>query len=829
MSSDLEMAGKLVRSKLAVTLFCVGSALVAQDHYLDLGGNVHFLWGTFLAWIWARIFGTSVGILSALACSAWTITLWGHPYGAISTGLEMPVVLGLAMIANTRAPRLADLVRRPTGILIYWILIGMPLVFLSYHYLLELPLSAATTVAIKQAVNGGANMYLAEGVVVLLHLFSNQFRKSQQRRVSTSAMLIYGGGSLVGFSVYYFVWLFSSVTEVNQNDALLKRLHQASHSLESKLNSADRVGLHAIESIAGGQDLGGIQDVVAILENTASHGWIAKTSFTEIAEINAALGSGKRLVAIRGTTYLITVRDRIAAVSIVGSFEDIEFIFLTEQELQLKLSSSSVLKTSIDLGRLYRQINGMQNSEMKDELLGKDWYATRLISQPNIFSIPFQPSSILVSASWSFQLQLMLALATDMIAAISLFTLIGYKLTSQSRFIREEISEPGKHGSSQLKQERFLTIEASDSFNALKSARADLDQLYNMAILEARALVQLTNEVSVFLVKIVGGKIVLKNRRFEIGLGNHYERTILSQLVRKHQNGPGRWKFNLQSNVGENIRVITWDVTCTDEAHGSFTATGIDVTNEHERLLKAARESKLASIGTLAAGFAHEINQPLNIIAMANENLARTLRQLGIDPVVIDKTTRINKQVHRASSFVQNLRRLAKQSEDVSLGNSSFNLSETLLATVELLRSQYALDGIELDAEVVPGLYARGAETLFDQVMINLLTNARDAVSARREIFKLGQIKVRSGLHDDHIWIEVSDDGGGIPEDKLDRIFEPFFTTKETGSGLGLALSKQIIEVMAGSISATNSDVGAKFLVKLVASEEMSGSGKMNT
>ena len=830
MSSALQIGRKVARSYPAVILFCMGTATVAQDHYIDLGANVHFILGTILAWIWGRIFGNAIGILSALACAAWTIRLWEHPYGAISTGLEMPMVLGLAMLAGMRRSEFALFFsRRPISILLYWLLFGMPLVFLTYHYLLSLPINAALAIALKQAVNGAANMYLAEGVVLLLIVFSKHFRQLQKRKLSTGALLIYGCGLIVAFSVYYFIWLSSTKAELSQNSAQLFKLYHATNIFEARLSEIDRAGQHAIAMAAIGADSVENSDVVAVLENTAEQGWFAKTSFTHMAEIVAALGSGARLVSVGSALYSITVRDSMAAVRLIETVDDVQFLILTEQEGQLLLDKSSELKTSGTQGRLYRRALGAESSTMKETLLSKDWLMTRLRAEPEKVLVSYLPSSQLVKTSWSFQLELMSAVAAYMIAALSMFTVFGNRLTAQLSFIKEEIDLPGIHGPQLTKNAPFLTVETLNTLYALRAARAVLDQAYNEAVLESRALVQLTNQVHVLLIRIVGGKVVLRNERYGHEFQDGYESEIISQLVSKNQCEPGRWRFDLPIKIEESTRVISWDITCTDEVRGAFTATGTDVTEQNERLIKAAHESKLASMGTLAAGIAHEINQPLNVIAMANENLARTLRRLGLDPAVLDKTATIKQQVHRASTFVQNLRRLAKQGENVSSGTYSFALSETLSAIIELLRPQYALEGIQLDGEVARGLYARGTESLFNQVIINLLTNARDALSAKEDKNLARRISVRAWSEDERILIEVSDDGGGIPETSLLRIFDPFFTTKETGSGLGLALSRQILEAMLGGITATNTDVGAKFLVNLTISDQMGGRRKGST
>ena len=238
--------------------------------------------------------------------------------------------------------------------------------------------------------------------------------------------------------------------------------------------------------------------------------------------------------------------------------------------------------------------------------------------------------------------------------------------------------------------------------------------------------------------------------------------------------------------------------------------------------LSFARQSQCSR--SVFFGFlAHEINQPLNVIMMANSNLARRLRLIGGDDAALEKTERISKQVKRASSFVQNLRRLSKAAASNS-GGGGFLLSETIENTIDLVQGQFTLEDIAIERKIEPGLIAVGSETLLDQVVVNLLTNAHDALVQSKP--QNPTIWLSAQMVGTKILVDIRDNAGGIPSDKIDRIFEPFFTTKESGTGLGLALSRQIIASIGGTIDVTNTEVGAQFTLGLQPSGQDSGGSK---
>jgi signal transduction histidine kinase len=234
--------------------------------------------------------------------------------------------------------------------------------------------------------------------------------------------------------------------------------------------------------------------------------------------------------------------------------------------------------------------------------------------------------------------------------------------------------------------------------------------------------------------------------------------------------------------------------------------------------------SKLATLGELLAAIAHEINQPLSIIAMAVQNAKFLIECDGTREELMEKLERSEAQAYRAGEIVNAIRNLAHPNH-VATGPSRVEVPEILQGLKILTDSALRAKGITLAVELPEpcrGVIANvGA---LQQVLLNLVVNARDAVSDRltRDGLKSGGrivIAVNDSASADRLLIQVSDNGGGIPNDLLERIFDPFFTMKEVGKGTGLGLSicRTLLADMGANLSVHNGNDGAVFEIDLAA------------
>jgi C4-dicarboxylate-specific signal transduction histidine kinase len=242
-----------------------------------------------------------------------------------------------------------------------------------------------------------------------------------------------------------------------------------------------------------------------------------------------------------------------------------------------------------------------------------------------------------------------------------------------------------------------------------------------------------------------------------------------------------------------------------------------DITSERELQAQAVASAKLATLGEMATGLAHELNQPIAIMSLAAENSVQALRRKGSDGIdfALQRLQRISDQCRRARTIVDHLR-IFGRSDEGQLGPVA--LQSVVDGVLTLVASAVRAAGIELEVALPPDLpdvLARAV--LAEQVVVNLVLNARDAMEGNGDDRpRRLRISAQAELDAGTVSLAVTDSGPGIAAAVADRLFEPFFTTKEIGKGTGLGLSicHGIMRSFGGNIIARNGpDPGASFIV----------------
>ncbi len=202
---------------------------------------------------------------------------------------------------------------------------------------------------------------------------------------------------------------------------------------------------------------------------------------------------------------------------------------------------------------------------------------------------------------------------------------------------------------------------------------------------------------------------------------------------------------------------------------------------------------KLASLGTLASGVAHELNNPLNNIYLAAQILTREIDTETCPGIIRETVGDIYSQTLRVKRIVSDLLAFAREKPPEL---AQVDIAELIRGLLQQMDTAGDLQGIRWSVDAAPGMAVRVDRHMMEQVFINLVTNAVDAMQGS------GDLVIRIAPSDGHVKITVSDTGMGMPQEKLQRIFDPFFTTKEKGTGLGLAIVYSIIEKHKGRIDA---------------------------
>lgn len=230
---------------------------------------------------------------------------------------------------------------------------------------------------------------------------------------------------------------------------------------------------------------------------------------------------------------------------------------------------------------------------------------------------------------------------------------------------------------------------------------------------------------------------------------------------------------------------------------------------------KADYSARLASLGEMAAGIAHEINNPLAIISAKSQFLGRMMTKLEVAEStrteMADLAGGIVKTIERITKIIKGLRMFAKDGS--SDPPSVVSVQHVIDDTVVFCESRFRTAGIQLSVEVEPGIRFCVQSIQVSQVLLNLLNNAHDAVEQTAH----AQVGITAKQHGSMIQIRVWDNGPGIPAAIRTKIMQPFFTTKEVGkgTGLGLSISRGIASYHKGSLSLDPRTDRTEFVLEL--------------
>lgn len=233
-----------------------------------------------------------------------------------------------------------------------------------------------------------------------------------------------------------------------------------------------------------------------------------------------------------------------------------------------------------------------------------------------------------------------------------------------------------------------------------------------------------------------------------------------------------------------------------------------DLTDFKIREEQIQQSERLATVGHMAAGVAHEVGNPLTAIS----SLVQVCQRKTDDPFIQDQLKKVRDHIQRITKIVRDLVDFSRPS---SLKTEMMNVNEIIKSAVGLLKHDARCRSVTFNMELsprIPGI--EGVPDHIHQVVVNILLNAVDAMKG----IKNQRIDIRTWQEDDRIKIAIEDVGEGIPDKQLNRIFEPFFTTKEVGSGtgLGLSVSHGIISKMGGTIEVESEEgVGTTFTLNL--------------
>ncbi|CCK79954.1 ATP-binding protein [Desulfobacula toluolica] len=294
-----------------------------------------------------------------------------------------------------------------------------------------------------------------------------------------------------------------------------------------------------------------------------------------------------------------------------------------------------------------------------------------------------------------------------------------------------------------------------------------------------------------------------------------------AELVKKMRSGR---EINKVKHLVQNNRFIYVDMWVSPSNYSGqkvLLVTINDITQRLETEQHLMHASKMATLGEMSTGIAHELNQPLSVIKSSSSFCMKKMRKNEIiEKEIFNKLiSKIDSNVDRAEKIIHHMRQFARKTE-IKLVRT--NINKVLQRTFEMFNQQLKIHGIDViwdKNDALPEIQANPDR--LEQVFINLVMNAKDAIEEKWE--KQGtrpgdtdKITIITKIRDNRVVIEIRDTGIGIQKEAADKLFEPFFTTKEVGkgTGLGLSISYGIIKECSGTIQAEpGKNKGAVFII----------------
>jgi len=366
-------------------------------------------------------------------------------------------------------------------------------------------------------------------------------------------------------------------------------------------------------------------------------------------------------------------------------------------------------------------------------------------------------------------------------------------------------------------------IDLADEQKQIKNQIAENEQQFRTLVESSLAGISI----------IQNGRVVFQNKEQERLFGPTPRATILAASQQIHTEDVEKINRFYREIKKKNFKIIDTDFrfhpsqtkdnpvpmkwiycrACPINYNGtdSVLLNAIDLTEfkELERLLQV--QDKMASLGRVAAGIAHEIRNPLSGINIYLNTLERIYAKSG----GMEKIDQILIQLKSASQKIESvIRRVMDFSKPGSPYFVFTDINKPVEAAIGLSAATLRKSDVHIEKELAPDLPACDIDPhLIEEVMLNLINNAAEAMS---HMSTGKSIKIVSSLQDDSIAVTISDSGPGIPDAMRDKIFDPFFTTKNSGTGIGLNLCQRIMLDHGGALKVFASDRGgAEFRIEV--------------
>lgn len=827
---------------------------------LQLGWGMHFMFGNALIYGWVRLLRPPYLVLAISLSSLRSLILWNHPWAWAIWTIE---AIFITSFRKSASPARSDV--------LFWIVIGSPLVALTYGQVMGMDRLSLLLVIAKQATNGVLNVVLGE-VCYVVALGLNLRR----RRINWPKMPIQSFMTtlllaiiLIPTTAYLYIDAPSreqaARTKVDQS--LQERLRITEARLSMWAQSRGLVLRMAAERQQDGRsalppalarEFSGMSLTANPPQGTdrASNlqlitlGGPDRSAVPRLALVVPFTAAGRRAAILaplrpgvlerivgtevglpEGGTFLSRPSGAILSLT-QGEPGLVDKVRRIPPDLRAAALHSAVLVSSATYG------NALM-SDLRDARMAR---TSAIAALPGWHVLAIASLSPEVLAAREGQLQLFTALSAFMVMATLVASFLSKQTERSFRHLAHSAANLAMLGTRRDKIDRLVIAELNEISGQIASANSRVWREHGALVSYQRRLDSIARHAPI----VVYALDVQDDQKGELVYVSEALETILG-YTRAEAAQPGWWNHavhpedldhctaafrNLRAGTVVSVEYrlrhrrghyVWFYDTLSVEAnpasdHVEAVGVLIDISERKAATEQLLQADKMASLGRMISGTTHEINQPLNFIKMAISNLRERARRDQLEPAeVITRLDGILAQVDRASAIILQMRIFGRTAKEAPF---PITVTSVVEAVLTMAAPQLELDGTRVEtAPYAPGVKVRALSVLLEQVILNLIINANDAIRARRNSGDLrkGWIRIGVSRQGGQAIITVDDNGTGLPPDVLPAIFEPFFTTKppKEGTGLGLSISYGIIRDLGGSIRAENTGSGARFVIEL--------------
>lgn len=858
--------------------------LLVNLNPIHMGFGLELLLGGVGTYFLMRVAGGRAAFLASLLSSAATIVVFGHPWVAVLLVGETVFCLWLK-----KTKQVDPLIAVP----LYWFFVGAPQSALYYGVILDLPAVTMLATMTQQAVNGLANVAMGSLAASIVMAAAPGLRSRHARSLRVAILEVLVAFTIIPVLVYSAITAqdYEAQRDASDLNTVNRAARNASVRADTLLEDLRRE-TELIARLLTGSDLDGAEPAIGtiLLPYALERVLVSDRRGTVIA----SLGAGGTLNAVTSTATPAAVEPVTAGLLLFtndsgraspalrvilsepdGTIEGWGVAFLDPDrfrqyvlptELTPGVSVSVVSDTGQVIISTYAGADALTPDGGADPYVFGRQAPLQVEGIPGDISaaVPLRMGAWLVvahsdaaasSAAYQWRLAEFLG-SIFIIAVIGVFASAGVaRMVTRplERVARSLESSPAPADSGPHRPLGLLEADALSRALDASRRRAERYNAENLVLSQRLQSLVAHAPVILYSAEADGDGFTLRyaspGLKDSLGLaleaGAPYAgiqrwvhpadaERVERERARLFSQGRFSAEYRLVRAPEPPIWVSEVAVLVRDATGAPLEIVGVfmDVTTRRAADARMQQSAKLITLGEMATGLAHELNQPLNVIRMAAQNGVLALEDMS-DPqsghdTALRKLARIEVQVQRASRLIDHMRIFGRRPEDIS---EVFSVVDAVTGAMSIIGAQLKIQGIDIDiaTPATPPL-VRGSSQQLEHAIMNIVLNARDAIVSSHEGSPTplrGRVTIAVTSGGGSVWIEIGDSGGGIDPLVLDTLFEPFVTTKPPGkgTGLGLSLTFGIVSDMGGRMSAENGPDGAIFRIDLPESLATNDSG----